>query len=140
MDHSKWLATVLAYGSRVAPAPRTPSEYTPTRSNPVKDIGANIGVLSGLLYSAVTSSSRFRYGLWLVYLVGVVQLFAGYFLMWLFVTGVIGRPHVWLMCLFMFIAAHAHTFFKTANVIVIYIFYFLYILFIFYIYFLFFNF
>ncbi|MFS7999652.1 hypothetical protein Hanom_Chr12g01168951 [Helianthus anomalus] len=38
--------------------------------------------------------------------------------MWLSVTGVIDRPHVWLMCLFMFMGAHAQTFFNTANIVV----------------------
>ncbi|XP_076947668.1 protein NUCLEAR FUSION DEFECTIVE 4-like [Bidens hawaiensis] len=38
--------------------------------------------------------------------------------MWLSVTGFINRPHMLLMCLFMFMAAHAQTFFNTANVVV----------------------
>ncbi|KAK1422322.1 hypothetical protein QVD17_25358 [Tagetes erecta] len=87
-----------------------------------KDIGANIGLLSGLLYAAVADkdrdSCRFGSGLSLVYVAGAVQCFAGYFMMWLSVTGVIDRPDVWVMCLFMFMAAHAQTFFNTANVVV----------------------
>ncbi|KAL7606235.1 hypothetical protein Lser_V15G18309 [Lactuca serriola] len=91
-----------------------------------KDIGANIGVLAGLLYHAVTnnhrdstsSSSRFKYGLPIVYLFGVAQCFFGYFLMWLSITGRIHKPSVLLMCIFMFMASHAQTFFNTANIVV----------------------
>ena len=38
-------------------------------------------------------------------------------MMWASVTGIIDRPGVGLMCLFMFLAAHAQTFFNTANVV-----------------------
>ncbi|KAL8547298.1 hypothetical protein ACS0TY_006868 [Phlomoides rotata] len=78
-----------------------------------KDLGANVGILSGLLYSAVAR----RCGPWIVLLVGAVQCFAGYFLMWLTVTGVLPRPSADLMCLYIFVAAHAMTFFNTANVV-----------------------
>ena len=53
----------------------------------------------------------------MVHVAGAIQCFAGYFLIWLSVTGIIHRPAVPLMCLFMFIAAHAQTFFNTANVV-----------------------
>ncbi|KAM0060530.1 putative major facilitator superfamily, MFS transporter superfamily [Helianthus debilis subsp. tardiflorus] len=132
MEHSKWFATVASiwiqcscgasytFGIYSA-ALKSSQGYDQSTLDTIsvfKDIGANIGVLAGLLYSAVTSSSRFGSGLWPVYLAGAVQYFAGYFLMWLSVTGVIDRPHVWLMWLFMFMAAHAQTFFNTTNVVV----------------------
>lgn len=92
-----------------------------------KDIGANAGILSGFLYSAVavirrhhpSSSPSFSgiTGPWVVHLVGAIQCFLGYFFMWLSVTGIIHKPHVYLMCLFMFLAAHSQTFFNTANVV-----------------------
>ncbi|KAM1789080.1 hypothetical protein ACFX11_039274 [Malus domestica] len=78
-----------------------------------KDFGANCGVLSGLLYSY---SARWR-KLWLVLLAGAAQCFLGYFLMWAAVAGVIPRPPVPVMCLFMFVAAHAVSFFNTSNVV-----------------------
>ncbi|KAK8362154.1 hypothetical protein V6Z12_A03G084000 [Gossypium hirsutum] len=85
-----------------------------------KDIGANVGVLSGLLYSTVTTSNR-RSGVnsrpWVVHVAGAIQCFFGYFLMWASVVGLISRPPVPLMCLFMLVAAHAQTFFNTANVV-----------------------
>lgn len=74
-----------------------------------KDLGANAGVLSGLLYSS--SGPR------PILAAGAAQCFAGYFLMWLAVTGALPRPPVPLMCLFMLLAAHAQTFFNTADVV-----------------------
>ncbi|WOK99337.1 hypothetical protein Cni_G08049 [Canna indica] len=78
-----------------------------------KDIGANIGVLSGLLISSPAARGR----TWVVHLAGAVQCFAGYLLMWLSVTGQVPRPPVALMCLYMLMAAHSQTFFNTANVV-----------------------
>ncbi|XVF12014.1 hypothetical protein REPUB_Repub08aG0078100 [Reevesia pubescens] len=84
-----------------------------------KDIGANAGILSGLLYATVTTTRRSRLlsGPWVVHVAGAIQCFVGYFLMWASVVGLISRPPVPLMCLFMLLAAHAQTFFNTANVV-----------------------
>ncbi|KAH7528521.1 hypothetical protein FEM48_Zijuj05G0081000 [Ziziphus jujuba var. spinosa] len=82
-----------------------------------KDIGVNCGLLSGLLYSSATASSRSRSGPWVVLLAGAVQSFLGYLLMWVSVVGLIPRPPVPVMCLFMLIAAHGQSFFNTANVV-----------------------
>ncbi|CAN8316153.1 unnamed protein product [Cochlearia groenlandica] len=86
-----------------------------------KDIGANVGILSGLFYTAVASgrsgSGRFLSGPWLVIFVGLVQWFVGYGFIWMAASGVIQRPHVALMCLFMFFAGHCQTFFNTAIVV-----------------------
>ncbi|KAK1422325.1 hypothetical protein QVD17_25361 [Tagetes erecta] len=135
-SNSKWLATVASiwiqctagttytFGIYSA-ALKSSQGYDQSTLDTVslfKDIGADIGLLSGLLYAAVADkdrdSCRFGSGLSLVYLAGVVQCFTGYFMMWLFVTGVIDRPDVWVICLFMFMAEHAQTFFNTANVVV----------------------
>jgi len=56
-------------------------------------------------------------GPWLVLLAGAVQFFAGYFFIWASVVGLIDRPPVAAMCLFMWVAAHAQTFFNTTNVV-----------------------
>ncbi|KAL3513228.1 hypothetical protein ACH5RR_025945 [Cinchona calisaya] len=84
-----------------------------------KDIGANAGTIAGLTYSAVVSkgSQRWIRQPWVVHLMGAIQFFLGYFLMWVSITGIIDRPHAGFMCLFMFLAAHAQTFFNTANVV-----------------------
>ncbi|CAK7322903.1 unnamed protein product [Dovyalis caffra] len=84
-----------------------------------KDIGANCGVLSGVLYTSATScnQTRIRGGPWVVVMLGAIQCFTGYFFMWAAVTGLIPRPPVAVMCLFMFVAAHAQTFFNTSDVV-----------------------
>ncbi|XVF54233.1 hypothetical protein PTKIN_Ptkin05aG0164100 [Pterospermum kingtungense] len=85
-----------------------------------KDIGANCGVLSGVLYTFATPYRRHTVyfgGPWLVHLVGAIQCFTGYFLIWASVVGLIPRPPVVGMCLFMLLAAHAQSFFNTANVV-----------------------
>ncbi|KAI3766771.1 hypothetical protein L2E82_16842 [Cichorium intybus] len=141
MENSKWIATVASIWIQCSCGPsyafgiysaalKSSQGYDQSTLDTVsvfKDIGANIGILSGLLYHAVADSksgsrllsSRFGSGLSLVYLAGAVQFFAGYFLIWLSVTGVIEKPHVLLMCFFMFMAAHAQTFFNTANIVVV---------------------
>ncbi|KAK8918511.1 hypothetical protein KSP39_PZI021523 [Platanthera zijinensis] len=78
-----------------------------------KDVGANIGVLSGFLYSSIAGGKNSM----AVLSAGAVQCFAGYFLMWLSVTGAVPRPSSGLMCFYMFLAAHSQTFFNTADVV-----------------------
>ncbi|KAI0527432.1 hypothetical protein KFK09_003032 [Dendrobium nobile] len=78
-----------------------------------KDIGANIGVLSGLLYSSFVGGE----GPKVVLAAGAIQCFAGYFLMWLSVTGALPRPPSGLMGFYLFLAAHSQTFFNTADVV-----------------------
>ncbi|KAL2935933.1 Protein NUCLEAR FUSION DEFECTIVE 4, partial [Bienertia sinuspersici] len=56
-------------------------------------------------------------GPWVIHALGSVQCFVGYFFMWAAVVGLIAPPPVSLMCGFMFLAAHAQTFFNTANVV-----------------------
>ncbi|GMH21447.1 hypothetical protein Nepgr_023289 [Nepenthes gracilis] len=82
-----------------------------------KDIGANVGILAGLMYSAVTYHRPYLGGPRLVILAGSVQCFLGFFLTWLTVVGVIHRPPVALVCLFMFFAGHSMPFFNTASVV-----------------------
>ncbi|XP_027167282.1 protein NUCLEAR FUSION DEFECTIVE 4-like [Coffea eugenioides] len=84
-----------------------------------KDFGANVGVLSGLLYSAVTNprrSSRIG-GPWVVLAAGAALVFVGYFFMWMSVVGNLPRPPVLLMGLYMLLASNATTCFNTANVV-----------------------
>ncbi|XP_027334868.1 protein NUCLEAR FUSION DEFECTIVE 4-like [Abrus precatorius] len=80
-----------------------------------KDIGANVGVLSGLIYDFF--ARRTTAGPWLVHFLGLVQCFLGYFLMWAAVAGLFPPLPVPLMCLFMFVAAHAQSYFNTSNVV-----------------------
>lgn len=74
-----------------------------------KDVGATIGVLSGLV-AEVTPT-------WFVLLVGSVMNFAGYFLVWLAVTKKIAKPAVWQMCLYICIGANSQNFANTGSVV-----------------------
>ncbi|TKY73431.1 NUCLEAR FUSION DEFECTIVE 4 [Spatholobus suberectus] len=80
-----------------------------------KDIGTNVGVLSGLLYDFL--ARRTPTGPRLVHFLGSAQCFLGYFLMWAAVAGLFPPVPVPLMCLFMFVAAHGQSFFNTSNVV-----------------------
>lgn len=65
-----------------------------------KDLGSNIGILSGLI-NEVTPP-------WVVLTIGSVLNFFGYFVIWLAVTRRIARPQVWTMCLYIFVGANSH--------------------------------
>ncbi|CAI9265273.1 unnamed protein product [Lactuca saligna] len=138
VNNNKWIATVASIWiqctsgslytfSFYSPAIKASQGYDQSTLDIVsvfKDFGANSGVLSGLLYSAVASPSstitfrgRSCGGPWIVLLTGAIQCFVGYFLMWLSVTGTIPRPPLPFMCLFMLLAAHGVTFLNTANVV-----------------------
>ncbi|KAF4357625.1 hypothetical protein F8388_007161 [Cannabis sativa] len=60
-----------------------------------------------LLVILLLRTSFSRRGPWLVLPAGAGQCFLGYFLMWAVVSGLISRPDVPIMCLFMLLAAHA---------------------------------
>ncbi|CAI9091180.1 OLC1v1026136C1 [Oldenlandia corymbosa var. corymbosa] len=74
-----------------------------------KDLGASIGVLSGLLAEVAP--------FWFVLLVGSGMNFAGYFLVWLAVTKRIRTPKVWQMCLYICIGANSQNFANTAALV-----------------------
>ena len=74
-----------------------------------KDLGANVGVFSGLL-AEVTPT-------WFVLLVGSAMNFAGYFMIWLAVTQKIARPAVWQMCLYICIGANSQNFANTGALV-----------------------
>lgn len=92
-----------------------------------KDIGANFGVLAGLLYSAVTpyghrsSASKSKWsslgGPWIVVAAGAVQCFVGFLFIWASVVGLINQPPVPLMCFFAWLASNGQTFLNTTNVV-----------------------
>lgn len=91
-----------------------------------KDLGGNLGIFAGLLYSSVTNRpsstaaadySSSKSGPWVVVLGGAVLSFVGFFFMWMSVVGLLPRPPVPLMCFYMFLAAQGTTFFNTANVV-----------------------
>lgn len=74
-----------------------------------KDLGANIGIFSGLI-NEVTPP-------WVVLLVGAAFNFFGYFMVWLSVTQKIPKPQVWHMCSYIAIGANSHTFINTGALV-----------------------
>ncbi|XP_062117365.1 protein NUCLEAR FUSION DEFECTIVE 4-like [Humulus lupulus] len=74
-----------------------------------KDLGANVGVVSGLLNEVMPPS--------VVLSVGVVMNFFGYFMIWLAVTGRIPKPQVWHMCLYICIGANSQTYANTGALV-----------------------
>ncbi|OVA19508.1 Nodulin-like [Macleaya cordata] len=71
-----------------------------------KDLGTTVGIFSGLL-GEVTPP-------WSVLLVGAAMNFAGYFMVWLAVTGRISKPLIWQMCLYICIGANSQNFANTS--------------------------
>lgn len=74
-----------------------------------KDFGGNLGILSGLIYEVVPP--------WVVLCMGSLMNFFGYFMIWVSVTGRIAKPHVWQMCLYMWIAANSQSFPNTGALV-----------------------
>ncbi|XP_004494077.1 protein NUCLEAR FUSION DEFECTIVE 4-like [Cicer arietinum] len=74
-----------------------------------KDLGANVGVISGLI-NEITPP-------WVVLSTGVIMNFFGYFMIWLSVTKKIHKPKVWLMCLYICIGANSQTFSNTGALV-----------------------
>ncbi|KAK3043050.1 hypothetical protein RJ639_002618 [Escallonia herrerae] len=74
-----------------------------------KDLGGNVGVISGLI-NEVTPP-------WVVLFMGAVMNFSGYFMIWLAVTGKISKPHVWHMCLYICIGANSQSFANTGALV-----------------------
>ncbi|KAK5830761.1 protein NUCLEAR FUSION DEFECTIVE 4 [Gossypium arboreum] len=75
-----------------------------------KDLGGNIGVLSGLV-AEVTPT-------WFVLLLGAALNFGGYFMKWLAVTEKIPKPKVWQMCIYIIIGANSQNFANTGALVV----------------------
>ncbi|XP_017984150.1 PREDICTED: uncharacterized protein LOC18586510 [Theobroma cacao] len=74
-----------------------------------KDLGTNVGVLSGLI-AEVTPP-------WFVLSVGAVLNFFGYFMIWMAVSKRIARPQIWHMCLYICIGANSQSFANTGSLV-----------------------
>uniref|UniRef100_A0A2P2N139 Uncharacterized protein MANES_10G051300 n=1 Tax=Rhizophora mucronata TaxID=61149 RepID=A0A2P2N139_RHIMU len=74
-----------------------------------KDLGANFGVISGLI-NEVTPP-------WVVLLLGAVMNFFGYFMIWLAVTKKMTGVHVWQMCLYICVGANSQAFANTGSLV-----------------------
>ncbi|XP_054784254.1 uncharacterized protein LOC129291109 [Prosopis cineraria] len=74
-----------------------------------KDVGANVGILSGLINELTPP--------WVVLVIGAVLNFFGYFMIWLGVTQRISKPKVWQMFLYICIGANSQTFANTGSLV-----------------------
>ncbi|KAL6552789.1 hypothetical protein OROHE_008153 [Orobanche hederae] len=74
-----------------------------------KDLGSNVGVLSGLI-NEVTPP-------WVVLTIGAILNFFGYLMIWLAVSKKISRPQVWHMCLYICIGANSQSFANTGALV-----------------------
>ncbi|KAK3226612.1 hypothetical protein Dsin_006474 [Dipteronia sinensis] len=74
-----------------------------------KDLGGNLGVLAGLTYEVAPP--------WVVLLIGSIMNFFGFFMMWLSVTDRVSKPHVWKMCLYMWIGTNSLSFPNTGSLV-----------------------
>eukprot|EP00850_Spirogloea_muscicola_P023882 SM000400S15605 [mRNA] locus=s400:18012:20578:- [translate_table: standard] len=71
-----------------------------------KDVGGNVGIVSGFLYDAWPP--------WAVLLVGAAQTSFGYAMLWLAVTRRIAPPRPWQMAAYICVGTNGATFFNTA--------------------------
>ena len=74
-----------------------------------KDLGANVGVISGLI-NEVTPP-------WVVLSMGAAMNLFGYLMIWLAVSGKIPKPHVWQMCLYICIGSNSQAFATTGALV-----------------------
>ncbi|MCD7447251.1 hypothetical protein HAX54_026370 [Datura stramonium] len=74
-----------------------------------KDLGGNVGILSGLI-NEVTPP-------WVVLSVGAVLNFFGYFMIWLAVTKKIPKPKIWHMCVYICVGSNSQSFANTGALV-----------------------
>ncbi|KAG0464938.1 hypothetical protein HPP92_019102 [Vanilla planifolia] len=74
-----------------------------------KDLGANVGILSGLI-NEVTPP-------WVVLLIGSAMNLFGYLMIYLAITSRISAPPVWLMCFYICVGANSQTFANTGALV-----------------------
>ncbi|GJN22998.1 hypothetical protein PR202_gb10612 [Eleusine coracana subsp. coracana] len=96
--YSKVLKTSLGYDQRTL---NTLSFF--------KDLGANVGVISGLI-NEVTPP-------WVVLSMGAVMNLAGYLMIYLAIDGRTSRPPVWLMCIYICVGANSQSFANTGALV-----------------------
>uniref|UniRef100_A0A0D9ZEI5 Uncharacterized protein n=1 Tax=Oryza glumipatula TaxID=40148 RepID=A0A0D9ZEI5_9ORYZ len=74
-----------------------------------KDLGANVGVISGLI-NEVTPP-------WVVLAMGAAMNLAGYLMIYLAIDGRTARPPVWLMCIYICVGANSQSFANTGALV-----------------------
>ena len=96
--YSKELRSVLGY-----------NQQTLNTLGFFKDLGTNVGVVSGLVQQVAPT--------WAVLLIGAGMNLAGYLMVWLALTERTAAPPVWLMCIYMCVGANALTFSNTGALV-----------------------
>ncbi|XP_047175354.1 protein NUCLEAR FUSION DEFECTIVE 4-like [Vigna umbellata] len=74
-----------------------------------KDLGANLGIFSGLINEVSPP--------WVILAMGATMNFVGYFMIWLSVTSRIAKPQLWQMCLYFYIGANSQSFANTGALV-----------------------
>ena len=74
-----------------------------------KDVGANVGILPGLI-NEVTPP-------WVVLLCGAGMNLVGYLMIYLAITGRTAQPPVWLMCVYIAVGANSQSFANTGSLV-----------------------
>ncbi|TKY52980.1 NUCLEAR FUSION DEFECTIVE 4 [Spatholobus suberectus] len=74
-----------------------------------KDLGANLGIFSGLINEISPP--------WVILAMGATMNFVGYFMIWLSVTSRIAKPQVWQMCLYFYIGSNSQSFANTGALV-----------------------
>ncbi|KAF7104326.1 hypothetical protein CFC21_105230 [Triticum aestivum] len=96
--YSKELRSVLGY-----------NQQTLNTLGFFKDLGTNVGVVSGLVQQVAPT--------WAVLLIGAGMNLAGYLMVYLALTERTAAPPVWLMCIYMCVGANALTFSNTGALV-----------------------
>ncbi|XP_024517024.1 protein NUCLEAR FUSION DEFECTIVE 4-like [Selaginella moellendorffii] len=74
-----------------------------------KDLGAKVGLVSGLIYDVT--------GPWVVLGMGAVLNTLGFLMIWLALTRRISAPQIWQMCLYIFLGTNSQSFTNTGVVV-----------------------
>ncbi|KAJ6853417.1 uncharacterized protein M6B38_250675 [Iris pallida] len=74
-----------------------------------KDLGANVGILSGLINEVSPP--------WFVLSIGAAMNLSGYLMIYLAITGRIARPAVWQMCVYICVGANSQSFANTGALV-----------------------
>ncbi|KAJ4728791.1 Protein NUCLEAR FUSION DEFECTIVE 4-like [Melia azedarach] len=74
-----------------------------------KDLGDSIGFVAGSLVEILP--------VWCINLIGVVQNFVGYGLVWLIVTNRLPALPLWVLCVAIFVGTNGETYFNTATLV-----------------------
>ncbi|KAF9619341.1 hypothetical protein IFM89_006528 [Coptis chinensis] len=110
-----WIQSVAGIGylfGSISPVIKSSLNYNQkqiARLGVAKDLGDSVGFLAGSLCEILP--------LWAAMLVGAVQNFVGYGLVWLVVTHRVPTLPLWAMCILIFVGTNGETYFNTAALV-----------------------